>query len=71
MLSSPPADSSGERSVSEEKMVTIELDIEDALLFDLMKKAHEADVTFNRYIQSLLEDYLEELDRGEGPPSAS
>lgn len=71
MPSSPPADSSGERSVSEEKMVTIELDIEDALLFDLMKRAHEADVTFNRYIQALLEDYLEELDRGEVSPDAS
>lgn len=46
----------------ETKMAKIDLEIEDSLLFELMKKAHESDVTLNRYIQILIEDYLEELE---------
>jgi hypothetical protein len=46
-------------------MCKIEIDIDDAVLFELMKRAHEADVTLNRYIEVLLNDYLDELERGE------
>jgi hypothetical protein len=49
-------------------MVAIEIDIEDSLLFRLMKEAHEADITLNKYMQSLIEDYLDRLG-SEGPKS--
>jgi len=47
----------------ETPMSSIEIDIDDRLLFELMKRAHEADITLNRYIQTLIEDYLDELER--------
>lgn len=50
--------------VSDVKMVPIEIEIDDSLLFEIMKRAHEADVTLNIYIQSVIEDYLDELERG-------
>jgi Arc/MetJ family transcription regulator len=46
-------------------MARIEIEIDDALLFELMKRAHEADVTLNKYIEVLLTDYLDELERQE------
>jgi hypothetical protein len=46
-----------------EKMAEIELEVEDSILFDLMKRAHEADTTLNRYIEKLLDEYLDVLDR--------
>jgi hypothetical protein len=45
------------------EMASIEIEIEDSLLFDLMKRAHEADVTLNKYIEVLLTDYLDEMER--------
>jgi hypothetical protein len=53
---------------SDQNMVAIEIDIEDSLLFRLMKEAHEADITLNKYMQSLIEDYLDRLG-SEGPKS--
>jgi hypothetical protein len=50
-----------------EKMTTIDLEIEDSLLFELMKRAHEADLTFNRYIQGVIDSYLDEMELGENP----
>jgi len=50
---------------AEEKMESIEIEIEDGLLFELMKRAHESDVTLNKYIEALLSDYLDELERQE------
>lgn len=44
------------------KMATIEIDIKDSLLFDLMKQAHEADLTLNKYIEQLIEHYLDSLE---------
>jgi hypothetical protein len=46
-------------------MDKIEIEVDDSILFELMKRAHEADVTLNRYIEALLADYLDELERGE------
>ena len=39
--------------------VEMELDIEDELLFALMKAAHEQDVTLNQYIEHLLRECAE------------
>jgi hypothetical protein len=47
----------------EVEMARIEIEIEDSLLFEIMKRAHEADVTLNKYIEVLLTDYLDELER--------
>lgn len=46
----------------EQKTVEIELEIEDGLLFELMKMAHEADLTFNEYVRRILEDRLGEIE---------
>ena len=43
-------------------MVSLDVEIQDDLLFELMKRAHEANVTLNSYIQVLIEDYLDELE---------
>lgn len=45
-----------------DEMTTIDLEIEDSLLFELMKRAHEADVTLNKYIEGLLTSYLDALE---------
>jgi hypothetical protein len=45
------------------EMVKIDIEIEDSLLFELMKRAHEADVTLNKYMEVLLTDYMDELER--------
>lgn len=48
--------------MTDEKMASIEIEIEDSLLFQIMKQAHEADVTLNKYIEVILSDYLEEME---------
>jgi len=48
------------------EMVKIDIEIEDSLLFELMKRAHEADVTLNKYMEVLLTDYMDELERQDG-----
>jgi hypothetical protein len=47
----------------ETNMSAIDIEIEDSLLFDLMKRAHEADLTFNKYIERLLLDHFNETER--------
>ena len=46
-----------------EEMETIEVEIDNELLFRVMMLAHESDVTLNKYIEKLLTDYLDELER--------
>lgn len=46
-----------------EDMASIEIEVEKELLFKIMILAHEANVTLNRYIEVLLTDYLDELER--------
>lgn len=40
---------------------SIELDLTDAELLVLFKMAHERDVTFNDFVEIVLEDYLEQI----------
>jgi hypothetical protein len=54
--------------VEKEKMSEIELEIEDSLLFELMKRAHEADLTLNKYIESLILGFLDRAERSQTPP---
>lgn len=50
------------REETEVKMATIELDIKDSVLFELMKEAHKADLTLNMYIEQLISYYLDTLE---------
>lgn len=45
---------------NEDKMVDIELDLEDDLLFDLMFEAHRRDITLNQMVQLILTRAIEE-----------
>ena len=49
-------------------MTEIEIEIEDSLLFKLMKRAHEADLTLNKYIESLIVGFLDRLEGVQSPP---
>ena len=42
---------------------TIELDLTDAELLVLFKMAHERDVTFNDFVEIVLTEYLEQIER--------
>lgn len=44
-------------------MAEIEIEIKDSVLFELMKQAHEADLTLNKYIEQLIAYHLDTLER--------
>lgn len=48
---------------SQTKYKEIELDLSDRIFLFLAKKAHEADVTFNEYINQQLKEYIDELEK--------
>ena len=39
--------------------VTIEIDLDQDLLYQLMLKAHEHDITLNQMIEKILQEYLD------------
>jgi predicted HicB family RNase H-like nuclease len=39
--------------------VTIELDLDEDLLYQLMLRAHEHDITLNQMIERILREYLD------------
>lgn len=41
--------------------VTLELDLGNEEWYDLMKKAHEKDITLNQYVEEVLEHYITRL----------
>lgn len=41
----------------------IELDLDDGLFLLIAKKAHEADITFNKYVNQLLKAYIDKIER--------
>ena len=43
----------------EDNRVTIELDLDEDLLYQLMLKAHEHDITLNQMIEKILREYLD------------
>jgi hypothetical protein len=58
----------GEKNLNDaepEKMESIEIEVDKELLHKIMILAHEANVTLNKYIEVLLTDYLDELEREE------
>jgi len=40
--------------------VTIELDLDEDLLYQLMLKAHEHDITLNQMIERILREYIDQ-----------
>ena len=44
--------------MTEDNRVTIELDLDQDLLYQLMLKAHEHDITLNQMIEKILREYL-------------
>ena len=45
--------------MTEDNRVTIELDLDEDLLYQLMLKAHEHDITLNQMIERILREYLD------------
>ena len=45
--------------MTQDNRVTIELDLEEDLLYQLMLKAHEHDITLNQMIERILREYLD------------
>lgn len=59
----PHAD--GSFSVTKRKMVPVDIELDDAVLFELMKAAHEQRCTLDQYIQCVLHEYIENLEEKE------
>ena len=38
---------------------TIQIDLEDELLFQLMLRAHEQDITLNQLVENILREFIE------------
>jgi hypothetical protein len=45
--------------MTEHNRVTIEIDLDEDLLYQLMLKAHEHDITLNQMIEKILREYLD------------
>ena len=43
------------------KRETIEIEIEEELLYQLMLRAHEQDITLNQLIENILREYIDQL----------
>jgi len=43
------------------KRENIEIEIEEELLYQLMLRAHEQDITLNQLIENILREYLDQL----------
>lgn len=51
--------------------VDIELDLEDDLLFELMIRAHQQDITLNQMIENILTRVIEERKNAEIQPEST
>ena len=49
-------------TLANKRTETIELDLTDAELLVLFKMAHEADMTFNDFVEIVLTEYLEQIE---------
>ena len=55
----PPAD----------RRATVEVDLEDHEWYELMKIAHERDITLNQLVEQILRDFIQEHHSGTLPES--
>jgi hypothetical protein len=44
---------------TDNEMTTVEINIDDTELFELMKLAHVKDITFNKLVEELLQQYID------------
>ena len=44
--------------MTQDNRVTIEIDLDEDLLYQLMLKAHEHDITLNQMIERILREYI-------------
>ena len=49
-------------TLAEDNKVEVVLDLTDAEFLVLFKMAHERDMTFNNFVEHVLQDYLEQLE---------
>lgn len=49
--------------MTQDNRVTIEIDLDQDLLYQLMLKAHEHDITLNQMIEKILREYLDKETR--------
>lgn len=45
--------------MTEHNRVTIEIDLEEDLLYQLMLRAHEHDITLNQLIEKILREFID------------
>jgi len=45
--------------MTQDNRVTIEIDFDEDLLYQLMLRAHEHDITLNQMIEKILREYLD------------
>lgn len=45
--------------MTEHNRVTIEIDLEEDLLYQLMLRAHEHDITLNQMIEKILREFID------------
>ena len=45
--------------MTQDNRVTIEIDLDQDLLYQLMLKAHEHDITLNQMIEKILQEHLD------------
>ena len=50
--------------MTEDNRVTIEIDLDEDLLYQLMLRAHEHDITLNQMIERILREYLDRETSG-------
>ena len=48
--------------LAEDNKVEVALDLTDAEFLVLFKMAHEKDMTFNNFVEQVLQDFLEQLE---------
>jgi len=49
-------------TLAEDNRVEVPLDLPDSELLVLFKLAHEKDMTFNNFVEQVLQDYLEQFE---------
>jgi len=48
-------------------MITITIDLPDDIVFELMKLAHERNITFNQLVNEILRDFLDAENQSGNP----
>ena len=49
--------------MTQDNRVTIEIDLEEDLLYQLMLRAHEHDITLNQLIEKILREFIDKETR--------